>query len=257
MTAHLLGLPGATGRTVVFVHGMEDGSETWRPLAELLDPSWRTVALDLPWRAGNDYRWRRGGSAGEWLHRQLAGLHGAPDVIVAHSFGASAMLDVLATDAAPAGAVVLVAPVVRPVELEIDWDVFERARAEFGEVIRDAMLVRLGRRADRIDEELRADMAAKMLARIGPRGFMALFEQFVSSAELELHDVRVPTLVLAGRRDPALAGAHAASLAKAMPDAVVEVIEHYDHFCHVEQAEDVARRLVEFVNAALPDGRDT
>lgn len=256
--AHQLGRPGAAGPIAVLLHGMEDGWQTWRPLASFLDPSWRVVALDLPWHSGNDYRWRCAATAGEWVKRLLDGPDEPPDVIVAHSFGASALLEALARSPRPlCRAVMLVAPVVGPAGMEVTWEVFDRARAEFGELIGDALQARLGRRAHRVDEELRADITAKMMQRIGPRGFMSLFEQFVRTAELPLHHVRMPALVLSGGKDSGLAGRQATTLAEVMPKATVELISHYDHFCHVEQAEDVARRLVEFVHAALPDRRST
>lgn len=258
--AHQLGRPGADGLVTVLLHGMEDGWQTWRSLAGFLDPSWRVVALDLPWHPGNDYRWRHAASAGEWVRHLLDGLDDQPDVIVAHSFGASALLEALARSPRPlCRAVVLVAPVVRPAGLEITWEVFDQARAQFSEVIGDTLLVRLGRRAGQVDEGLRAGMAQIMVRRIGPRGFMSLFEQFVLTAELPLRDVPTPALVLVGGKDPGLVGGLVSGqdggLSAAMPSACVELISHYDHFCHVEYAEDVARRLVEFVREALPNGR--
>jgi pimeloyl-ACP methyl ester carboxylesterase len=98
-------------------------------------------------------------------------------------------------------------------------------------------------------------MIGKMLDRIGPRGFMALFEQFAATGDLPLADVRTPTLVLSGGKNRDRVDARAGALAGSMPAATVELVDHYDHFCHVEQAEDVARRVAEFVHAVLPDRR--
>ncbi len=253
---HQLSRTGADGLVTVLLHGMEDSWQSWGPLAGFLDPSWRVVALDPPWHPGNDYRWRGAASAGEWVRRLLDGLDDPPDIIIAHSFGASALLEALARSPRPlCRAAVLVAPVTWPPGLEVTWEVFDRARARFSEVIGDAVLVRLGRRAGQVDAELRADMTDIMVRRIGPRGFLSLFEQFVLTAELPLRDVPTPALVLVGGQDPGLVGGQADGLADAMPSARVELISHYDHYCHVEYAEEVARRIVEFVRATLSNGR--
>lgn len=246
--AHRLAAGDPDGPRVALVHGMEDGWQSWRPLAGALPRSWRVTAYDVPWRAGNDYRWRRGGTAGEWARRLI---DRPADLVIAHSFGAAAVLEALAhRPALPVRAVALLAPVVRPPGLPLSWETFDRARAEFAVVIRDAVLVHLGSRACRVDEELRADMTDKMLHRIGPLGFLTLVEQFAATGDLPLHDVRGPVLVLSGGAD-----SHAKSLAATLPDAAVDLIDDYGHFCHVEQTEDVARRLVEFVHTALPEWR--
>jgi pimeloyl-ACP methyl ester carboxylesterase len=255
---HRLGEPGGTGPLLLLAHGMEDSWESWRPLAERLVPSWQMVAVDLPWRAGNDYRWRRECSAGHWVQRALALLGDPVDVLVGHSFGATAVLEVLAAGMAPAAqAAVLAAPFVRPPELPVSWQVFERSRQAFDQIIRDGLRVRLGHRARALDEDVRESMVAKMIEKIGPIGFLTLFDQFVSSADFPLGPVTVPTLVLAGRADPVLTGERAAALGRLMPSATVRVREHYHHFCHVEQVEDMARQLVEFVGIELlaHDGR--
>lgn len=64
---HVLFAGTPTGPCVVFVHGLEDTWHTWIRVAQCLGPRWRAIALDLPWRAGNDYRWRWAGSPGDWV----------------------------------------------------------------------------------------------------------------------------------------------------------------------------------------------
>src|SRR5688500_10461846 len=78
------------GPAVVLAHGLEDSWETWRPLAaELAASGLRLLALDLPWRAGNDYAWRRERTAGGWV-ASAAALAGV-DVAawIGHSFGSN------------------------------------------------------------------------------------------------------------------------------------------------------------------------
>jgi pimeloyl-ACP methyl ester carboxylesterase len=237
-----------TGPLAVLVHGMEDGWGSWAPLAARLDPHWRIAALDLPWRAGNDYRWRRGARAADWVRTGLAILDEPVDVLVGHSFGASALLGVLADPTSPQPvAAVLAAPFFRPPDLPVTWRLFERSRGNFDQIIAEGLRVRMGTRLGRVDEDLRRCMVDKMADKIGPAGFLALFEEFVATGEVDLTAVRVPTLVLAGVSDPCLAGGRAQALARSMPSATVRVEPHYDHFCHVEQAAEIAGRIGAFV----------
>jgi pimeloyl-ACP methyl ester carboxylesterase len=234
---------------------MEDGWDCWRPLARRLGPSWRIFAIDLPWRAGNCYRWRRRASAARWVADGLTRIGEPVDAVIGHSFGANAVLELL-TDptmlpptARPA-AVALAAPFYRPPDMPITGEVFDRSRDNFDRQIRAGVAVRLGRRITEVDPEVVASMMDKAVQRISPAGFFAVFDQFVTSGELVLSTVDVPTLVLAGRGDPGLGRRRAAVLAEAMPAATVVVSDDYDHFCHVRQVDDVARRVTDFLYAA-------
>jgi pimeloyl-ACP methyl ester carboxylesterase len=249
----------ADGPLLVLVHGMEDGPDSWAPLAGLLGRQWRTRALDLPWRAGNGYRWRRRGSPGSLLAQELAALGEPAAVLIGHSFGANAVLELLAdTTVRPVAprpsAVVLTAPFYRPPELAVTWELFDSSRENFDRQIQAGITARLGSRLATVDPELVATMTDKAIARIGPVGFLSVFDQFVASGELPLAGVDVPTLVLSGRGDPSLGRRRSAALDAAMPAATVVVSDHYDHFCHVRQTGDVARRITEFLGTTTLSG---
>ncbi|MEH1123226.1 alpha/beta fold hydrolase [Micromonospora sp. CPCC 206061] len=242
------GVPG--GPLAVLVHGLEDSWQSWRAVAARLDPAWRVVALDLPWRAGNDYRWRRGRPARAWLAAALDLVGARPDLVVAHSFGANATLELVAGGAAPRRGAVLLCPLYRPPELPVTWRVFERSRSGFVRHVRDGVRARLGRRAEVMDAELLEVVTAKAVDRIGPGGFLTVFEHFVASGGLTLSTVEVPVLVLAGAADHTLPRAAAAALARDMPAATVRVHEGYDHFCHVRRAGQVAADVSSFAMTA-------
>jgi pimeloyl-ACP methyl ester carboxylesterase len=133
------GQRGGEGPLVVLAHGLEDEWRSWGPLVDRLAGHWRCVALDLPWRAGNDYRWRAEGSPGEWLASGLRALGEQPALVIGHSFGANAALEALAHPAPPpTAAAVLAAPFFRVPGTRVTWEVFERSRAQL-----DAMTLRL------------------------------------------------------------------------------------------------------------------
>lgn len=252
VAAHELraGEPG--GDLVVLAHGLEDSWESWRSLARALDPRWRVLALDLPWRPGNDYRWRRRGSPSSWLAAGLDALSRRADTIVAHSFGANATLELMAGGRKPARATVLICPLYCPPEQPITWRVFDRARRTFDRHVQDGLRLRMGARLGAVDAAILDAMVVKAIDRIGPAGFLTVFDQFVGSGALALDTVETPTLILAGGADPTLSPAAAATLSRGLPRSTLLVHEHYDHFCHVRHPAQVAEQAARFAGAAGP-----
>lgn len=235
------------GPLVVLVHGLEDGWASWLPMAAELDPDWRVVALDLPWRAGNDYRWHRRPPS-EWLGDALDLLDARPDALVAHSFGATATLELLCEqDSRPGSAVALISPLYRHPGYPVTWRLFDRAREEFVEHIREGLRARMAARAETTDPTVLAAMMDVALDRVGPSGFLAVFQQFTASAHLALGRVEAATLLVAGARDPSLPPDAARALARAIPGARVRVNDGYDHFCHFRQARGVAAQVAGFI----------
>ncbi|MBM0236883.1 alpha/beta hydrolase [Micromonospora sp. ATA32] len=241
----------ADGPLVAFAHGLEDSWESWLPLAQRLRPGCRAVAFDLPWRPGNDYRWRRRPSAA-WLGAELDLLERRPDLMVAHSYGANALLEMLcAQDPRLPDRVVLICPLYRPPDVGVTWSVFERARRAFERHIHDSLRSRLGPRLALLDSDVVDLMIAKAVDRIGPSGFLAVFDQFSSSASLALSQIRAQVLVLAGGADPTLSPAAASTLAGGITGARLTVDDDFDHFCYVRRPGEVAATVHAFADSTF------
>jgi pimeloyl-ACP methyl ester carboxylesterase len=252
LRVHELTADRADGPLVVFAHGLEDSWESWLPLAARLRPGWRAVALDLPWRPGNDYQWRRRSSA-SWLAEGLELVGCRPDLLVAHSYGANAILELAcAGDPHLPATIMLICPLYRPPAVAVTWQVFERARRAFEQHIHDSLRSRLGARLARMDTDVVEIMISKAVDRIGPSGFLAVFEQFCASASLRLGDIDARVLVLAGGSDPTLSPQAAAVLAGGIPAGRLTVDADYDHFCYVRRPTEVAGRLHAFVDSLVP-----
>jgi len=241
--------PG-TGRPVLAVHGMEDSWRSWDPLARRLDGRYRFYALDMPWRTGNSYAWRKQGSAGEWLRRALTLLPEPVHTVVGHSFGANAVLDWLAAAAGGGaldgiGAAVLVAPFYLPARSEVSED---RSLQSFRAVIAHGLTAKLGSRMADLEPDIVLAMGDKLLERVVPLGFPVFFDAFVASGRLGLAGVTVPTLVLSGTDDDSLTADRAAGLAADMPATSVHQRSRYSHFCHLEQADEVAAEVGTFLD---------
>lgn len=244
------GQPG--GLRVAFAHGLEDGWRSWTGIAARLAPQWRTVALDLPWRAGNDYRWRRAARPAAWLDAGLTAVGEPVDVVVAHSYGANALLDICVGGHHPARVHVLLCPLYRIPSAPVTWSLLDRSRRSFETHIRDGVRARLGARAATIDPQVLKVMGDKALDRVGPIGLLTVLEQFIASADLPLAAISGPTLVLAGGADPTLPAAAARALSAAIPGARLHIDQDFDHFCHLRHSSVVAKRLRDFVLTAAP-----
>lgn len=237
---------------VATVHGMEDDERSWEPLTarlreRLVGVAWQPVALRLPWRCGNDYRWRAEGTPGAWLAEELRALPTPPDILIGHSFGANAILELLATGAVRPERAVLLAPFYRPPSMVDDAYLRARSAAGFAGIIAAGLRAKLGARAGHLDPEVVTGMAQGLCERLVPLAFPILYDAFVGSGLLDLAAITVPTLVLAGTEDQALAGERAIALAAAMPAALVRPQPGYSHFCHIEQAAEVAAQVAAFV----------
>ncbi|MFJ6194937.1 alpha/beta fold hydrolase [Micromonospora sp. NPDC092111] len=242
------------GPALVLAHGLEDSWHTWQPFVDALrgDLPFTPYALDLPWRAGAQYDWVHRTGPAALLRHALALLPEPPALLVGHSFGANAVLELLAEPDRPAPAgVVLLAPSFRPPDDPVTWRLFDRELARFRAVIGEGLRLRLGDRRRILDPDLVDTMVDKALDRVGPLGFVALLRQFITTADLGLDTVTVPTLVVTGALDPALAGARSEALRRAMPVASVHTRSDGGHFCHLEQPAAVTAEIRRFL-AALP-----
>jgi pimeloyl-ACP methyl ester carboxylesterase len=250
---HVLSAGTTSGPCVVFVHGIEDSWRTWSRLARYLGAAWRAIALDLPWRAGNDYRWRWEGSPADWVAAGLDAVDDRPCVVVGHSFGANAVLARLAAGEPRASAAVLAAPFFRPAEAAVTWKTFQLSRETFERQISDGMRVRL-RSAP--EPDVFEVMLARTCERIGPVGFLAVFEQYVASGHLRLSHVDIPVLVMVGEDDPGMFRPHMEALANLIPRGIVACGPQFDHFCHVRRAPEVARAIQDLTAADLGPSHD-
>lgn len=240
----------ADGPAVVLVHGLEGSWQNWTEIAKILAPHYRLIALDLPWRAGNDYTWRAGGTPGQWLDRALSDLPQPISAVVGHSFGANATLELLSTGRVFERAALL-APLYRPAGRAVDESLRSESREALTSVVRTGLRLKLATRT--LSPDLLGEMQRKLVDYVVPRAFPPFFDYLCATRELALSHVDTPTLVLAGTTDVSLPPEGADALGEAMPAARIRLHAHYTHFCHQEQAAEVATELDEFLR--VPAGR--
>jgi 3-oxoadipate enol-lactonase len=95
----------------------------------------------------------------------------------------------------------------------------------------------------------RADVIAKFseaLRKCDDEGYASCCEAIAGMELLpKLPEVTAPTLVIAGKEDPATPPPHAERIAEAVPGARVEVLSPASHLANVEQSDAVNRLLLE------------
>ncbi|MEA2289311.1 MAG: 3-oxoadipate enol-lactonase [Solirubrobacteraceae bacterium] len=124
-------------------------------------------------------------------------------------------------------------------------------RAEGTEAVADAVVERWFTPAFReANPELNARMRAMIAATPaeGYAGCCGAIERMDLLAGL--HDVRAPTLVIAGADDPATPPRHAERIAELIPDARLEIVDQAAHLANVEQPEVVTGLLREHLLGA-------
>ncbi|HET6743193.1 MAG TPA: alpha/beta fold hydrolase [Kribbella sp.] len=215
---------------MLVLHGLEDIHTSWHPVAGALGPGWSCVSAELPWYAGNDYGWRWEASPGDWVARALARLDRSPDLVVAHSFAANAVLELMASDrGTQIRASLLLSPFFYGRTQRATWHTWESARAAFERQLRDGIAVRsrAGIRAD--DLEL---VVSRTLDRVGADGFVAVFDEYLRSGRLDLSVVLAPVAVVVGAQERARA-AECAALAAALPNSCLVIEPDRDHYLHL------------------------
>ncbi|RYJ31224.1 hydrolase [Streptomyces sp. L-9-10] len=244
-------LADCTGPLVVAVHGAEGGWREWQPLAAELADDYRMVALDLPWRAGNDYGWGAAGTPGAWLRGALALLDGPVHSLLGHSLGANVVLElVCGPDAPDLAMAMLLAPFYRPAEDAVNAALEQEFNTAFRFAVADGIRISLAALYDGMDEALFASIVDTALDRIGPAGIHSLYLRFAATGAFPVSTVRTPTRVLVGASDPALVARRCTALSLAMPAATVSRRPGYGHCFHVSHAVEVATDFTEFLAGA-------
>lgn len=243
------GVGAAPAPTMFLLHGLEDSWSKWTPLVTELGDRFTYYAADLPWRTGGDYGWRRQNSLSVWAEGAVDLVPEPISVLVAHSMGANAVLQWLGSGVTPKiDALVLLAPLFRPPGQPVSWRAFDQSLADFRTVMTTGLRANLGARADRLDPEVFDIMAAKMIEKIGPLGFLSLFEHYLNTSALDLAHVTVPTLIVGSTTDPGIAGDRGAALRDRMPGAELHLDPDLSHFCHVAQTREVAELILAFTS---------
>ncbi len=231
---------------VVFIHGLGGSAEVWKGLFPGFMRPFRLLSLEMPWSGKQGSGWSAC-SPSQWIHRALRNMPARIFMIVAHSFGANAVLEYLdAYGTERVERLALLSPFYdsQAVGHRVEED-FSLQR--FQELITDGF-----RRASperRVRAEIHTSMARRIKERVGREGWAAFVHMFARTPRLRLEALDLPCLVMAGEEDPATPLEAVAALAAAMPSTLVR-LPRCGHFGMAEQPGQVLAALNAFAGSS-------
>jgi pimeloyl-ACP methyl ester carboxylesterase len=236
-------------RRALLLSGLAGSPAAWAPFAARAQARLELWDGHLPWSGDSDSAWSHGADPANWVRAAVRDSAersgGTPDVLLAHSFAANIVLELLARgELADVRAVVLVSPFYRPEPERFDWATIAYYLEGFHRILDEGLRVGSG---NRISADIREAMALQVRERVGPYGWMRFFDLYLRTPFLDTAAVRTPLLVITGDRDFAAGAQDARSLAAALPDARCEVFDGCGHFAMAEQPDRFADAVQDFL----------
>ncbi len=225
---------------VVALHGFEDSGDSWEPFIDRT--GLRVVAPDLPWSTTVGREFVAFGPPEESVKDVLDGSLADLTMVLAHSFGAGALL--LALDEGivslpPDLPLVLVCPLYLPPGASDDAGLKEA----FRESLRSALAQRVMQSSPRLlGDQVTVDaMVSFVLKRIGAAGFDALYDGYLRTADVDLEVIENPVLIVVGGCDPTFPVSRARLLQERLPRSLLLVGAELGHFPHLARPGLMAR----------------
>jgi pimeloyl-ACP methyl ester carboxylesterase len=180
----------------------------------------------------------------------MAMIDGEPDLVVAHSFSANALLELLdqGQRRVPRG-VVLVSPFYRAAPEHFDWSTLAYYVNSFHRILEEGIRVQS---VSRLSAEVERRMALRARERVGPYGWMRFFDAYLRTPQLRAGRLTGPFLVVAGDRDFASYPEDSQILSRALPDCRLEIFSNCGHFAMAEQPVRFAALMHDFLATAAP-----
>lgn len=260
---------GGSGPPVLLVHGILSSIYTWRDLLPLLTRQHEVVALDLPGFGASDQPADLSGEVYPTVLLRLMERLAIPRAaIVGHSLGGAAASVLAAQHPERVERLVLIAPAGFNFAVEQQpWLLRAVAWPPVGELLERLpvrrALVRVGLRQVVFEDALVTDEQVEEywapLARPGAiaslRALLASNRALAARFPALAAQVRAPTLIVWGREDAWIPVSDADRFLAAIPGARKVVLERCAHLPQEEQPEEVARLVLEFLDAARSASR--
>jgi len=242
---------GSAPPTAVLVHGMVDSSQSWAPLLDALQ-GWSVWALDLPWSGTQGPAWPAVMPAEGWLEAGLA-LCPAPDLVVAHSFGAMAVLAyrLAGRQKMPdyPRALVLLAPLLSGTATELTRAKMDKFVLALPQTLQAGLRARWRARpgASPPPQEVLDHMTGLLVERVMPDAMQELFRLYGKSRDWDLGALGCPTLALAGAQDHGLSSDGYARLRAISPPLQTVMLEGCGHYPVHEATAALCAHLAAFL----------
>lgn len=225
----------ATGSPVVMLHGGMGSSENWAMVApSMADAGFRVVMLDS--RSQGRSGWSEKPITYELMASDVVGLLDALGIdrasVVGWSDGAIVGLELAMNSPERLTSLVAYAANYTP-----DGFLMPSSGPEF-----DAMIGELAAEYLRLSPQ--PERFAELLTQLG-----ALYSVSPNFSESQLASITVPTLVLDGSNDTLIDPSQPIVISESIPNSQLEIIPEAGHFAPLEQADEFARIVLEFLDS--------
>lgn len=249
---------GDRGPRVILIHAIGFDHRSWEPIAPLLREEYQLVALDLPGHgesekpAGVDYGLR---SLGARVVRFMDEMGWEDAILVGNSLGGGTSLAVTLQAPERVRGLALVNSVAFRQGLPLLGRLGLLPLVPLVSCYAPGLAVRLGLESVRgawgsVTQDRCRACGVYLRSSEGRAAFFtalrALYGQDLDRMSEHYHEIRCPTLVLHGERDPLIRVSHAERLAKTIPGAELVRIPRCGHFAQEERPDVVARELRRF-----------
>lgn len=252
--------PASSGRqrslSVLLLHGMGGGLSDWNPLTLHLPAHLELWDVKLPWSFTGAPSWAEERRVTQCVSAPLDQLRHRlgkdPDVIIAHSFAANVVLELLAeTDLAPAALTVLISPFYRTDESMERTSIIptlSECYSKLDNAIR-------ARRGPRVSDEFRQIIVRRAVELMGESAALRFHETYQRTPLLQLESLTTQMLLIAGGADIAPVARGTRRLGSRIPQASVAILDGCGHFPMIERAQEAAGLIGTFVSRATSDSR--
>lgn len=240
---------------VLLLHGMGGGPGDWDSLALHLPAHLELWDVKMPWSFTGDPSWAaEGRPVTQFVSAPIGHLRHtlgrAPDVVIAHSFAANVVLELLAeANPAPAALAVLISPFYRTDD-SMEWASIIPALTECYSKLGDEIRAR---RRSRMSDELRQAILRRAVELMGDSAALRFYETYQRTPQLKLESVTTPVLLIAGGDDVASVVRGTPALGGRIPRASLAILDSCGHFPMIERAREVAGLIETFASRATSD----
>lgn len=243
---------GRSAVSVLLLHGMGGGPSGWDALASRLAAHLELWDVRLPWAFTGDPDWARERDVTQWVSASIDSVKrqngGGPNVIVAHSFAANVVLELLVGSGQQAAMPsLLVSPFYRDGEADLDWPSVMSSMDRCYQWIGNEIQQQHGPCGDDLVREAIAQQIPRLTGSYPRLRFQQLYHR---TPRLDLETLNVPVLLVGGSDDVGAKIDGVRMLAGRIPRARLEILD-CGHFPMIERPAELARLIETFIDQAV------
>ena len=229
----------------ITLHGMEENWDVFESTLERLRPT-PALRLDMPWSGQKGYDWGLNDTPlAQRLLCALKQLPHQPRIVIAHSFGTSALLSYIDKYGTSAfDALILISPFYLFNEQEFDWEALQYYGGFYQQFLESTVTVRMKKT---LDPDIQSRMAEHIKNKIGPFGCILSLYQLIRSRSFDLTRIQIPTLVITGEDDFYSLPDHCQRIADTLPQGECSIIKDSGHFSMIDDPQTVANHIQKFI----------